>query len=62
MIGQIIGNRGLDNFYLVPNELICPQRAGGEESFNHLLSLMPSVMRTHYRRFSVTWYGVEQLA
>ena len=60
--GKIIGSRGLDNFYLVPNELICQRRAGGNESVEYLMSLMPGVMRTHYRKFSVTWYSVEQLA
>ena len=60
--GKIIGSRGMDNFYLVPNELICQQRAGGDDSVRYLMSLMPGFMRQHYRRFSVTWYAVEQLA
>ena len=62
VVNKIIGSRGLDNFYLAPNELICQQRSGGDESLQYLLGLMPGIMRQHYKRFSVTWYGVEQLA
>ena len=61
VINQIVKSRGLDNFHLAPNELMCQWRAGGEESRGYLLSLMPGVMRSHYWRFSVTWYPVEQL-